>query len=98
MLIVIIAWLYVVLLMSLTEHSVAAGIMTFLLYGLLPLSVVLYLLNTPARRAEKRRQEAGQGQSRQESADAQPNEAAPSPGVPSQAPAQDAPARDGRSA
>ncbi|MDO5102718.1 MAG: hypothetical protein Q4D91_07450 [Lautropia sp.] len=56
MLIVIIAWLYVVLLMSLAEHSVAAGIMTFLWYGLLPLSVVVYLLNTPARRARKRRQ------------------------------------------
>ena len=59
MLIIIIAWLYVVILMSMTEQSVIAGVMTFLLYGVLPLSVVVYLLNTPARRA---RRKAGQAQ------------------------------------
>lgn len=48
MLIIIIAWLYVVILMS----------MTFLLYGVLPLSVVVYLLNTPARRARRKAAEA----------------------------------------
>ncbi|WP_243656628.1 hypothetical protein [Paucimonas lemoignei] len=50
MLIVAIAWIYVVLLMSLTEHSVIAGIMTFLLYCVLPLTTVLYLMATPQRR------------------------------------------------
>ena len=54
MLIIIIAWLYVVILMSMTEHSVIAGVMTFLLYGVLPLSVVVYLLNTPARHGARR--------------------------------------------
>ncbi|MDO4231547.1 MAG: hypothetical protein Q4D19_05390, partial [Lautropia sp.] len=54
MLIVIIAWMYVVILMALTEHSFIAGLMTFLLYGLLPLGTVVYLLNTPARRARKK--------------------------------------------
>ena len=58
MLIIIIAWLYVVILMSMTEHSVIAGVMTFLLYGVLPLSVVVYLLNTPARRARRKAAEA----------------------------------------
>ena len=56
MLIIIIAWLYVVILMSMTEHSVIAGVMTFLLYGVL--SVVVYLLNTPARRARRKAAEA----------------------------------------
>lgn len=56
MLIIIIAWLYVVILMSVTEHSVIAGIMTFLLYGLLPLSVVIYLLDTRRRRARRKAQ------------------------------------------
>ena len=56
--IIIIAWLYVVILMSMTEHSVIAGVMTFLLYGVLPLSVVVYLLNTPARRARRKAAEA----------------------------------------
>lgn len=54
--IVAIGWIYVVLMMSIAEHSVVAGIMTFLLYGVLPLTIILYLMNTPNR---KRRREAG---------------------------------------
>lgn len=77
MLIVIIAWLYVVLLMSLTEHSVAGGIMTFLGYGLLPLSVVVYLLNTPARRARKRRQETTPAPAVQQRTDPSSGQSAP---------------------
>ena len=57
MLIVAVAWIYVVLMMSLTEHSVIAGIMTFLLYGILPLGVILYLIGTPER---KRRRQAAE--------------------------------------
>lgn len=49
--IVAIGWIYVVLMMSVTETSVIAGIATFLFYGVLPLSVILYLMNTPKRRA-----------------------------------------------
>lgn len=59
LLIVAIAWIYVVLMMSLAEHSVIAGIMTFLGYCVLPLSIVLYLMATPQRR--RRRQEADSG-------------------------------------
>ena len=58
MLIVIIAWLYVVVLMSAAETSAIAGIMTLFLYGVLPLAILTYLLNTPARRAKRRRAEA----------------------------------------
>jgi len=58
MLIVIIAWLYVVVLMSAAETSAIAGVMTFFLYGVLPLAILTYLLNTPARRAKHRRAEA----------------------------------------
>ncbi len=50
LMIVAIAWIYVVLMMSITEHTVIAGIMTFLLYCVLPLSVILYLMATPQRR------------------------------------------------
>ena len=55
LLIVAIAWIYVVLMMSITEHSVVAGIMTFLLYCVLPLTIILYVMATPQRR--RRRQE-----------------------------------------
>jgi ABC-type uncharacterized transport system YnjBCD permease subunit len=41
--IVAIGWMYVVTLMAATEPSVTAGVMTFLFYGVLPLSLVFYL-------------------------------------------------------
>ena len=44
--IIAIAWIYVVLLMSATEPSIVAGIMTFIFYCVLPLSLFLYLLRS----------------------------------------------------
>ncbi|MEN9867546.1 MAG: putative rane protein, partial [Pseudomonadota bacterium] len=44
--IVAIGWIFVVLLMSLTETSFVAGIMTFLLYGVLPLSIIFYIFGS----------------------------------------------------
>ena len=57
MYIVAIAWIYVVLMMSITEDSVVAGVMTFLLYGVLPLTVILYLMGAPQRKRERQRLE-----------------------------------------
>ena len=54
MYIVAIAWLYVVLMMSLTETSFVAGVATFLFYGLLPLALFLWLVGTPQRRRNRR--------------------------------------------
>lgn len=54
MYVVAIAWLYVVLLMSLTERSVAAGVATFVFYGLAPLALFLWLVGTPERRRRRR--------------------------------------------
>jgi hypothetical protein len=53
MYIVAIAWIYVVLMMSITEHSVVAGVMTFLLYGVLPLLIILYLMDAPRRKRKR---------------------------------------------
>ena len=50
MLIVAIAWIYVVGLMSLTETSIVAGVMTFLGYCVLPLSILYYLTGSGRRR------------------------------------------------
>lgn len=49
MYIVAIAWLYVTLLMALTETSITAAVLTFLFYGLLPCALLLWLLGTPQR-------------------------------------------------
>ena len=56
MYIVAIAWIYVVLMMSITEQSVTAGIMTFIFYGLAPLALFLWIFGTPARRRAAARQ------------------------------------------
>lgn len=58
MYIVAIAWLYVTILMALTERSFTAGLMTFLFYGLLPLALFLWLVGTPGRRRAKARRAA----------------------------------------
>jgi apolipoprotein N-acyltransferase len=55
MYIIAIAWIYVTLLMAVTETNITAGILTFVLYGLAPLALLLWLLGTPARRRRLRR-------------------------------------------
>lgn len=51
--IVAIAWIYVVLMMSITERSVVAGVMTFLLYGVVPLAVILYVMGAAGRKRRR---------------------------------------------
>jgi len=53
--IVAIAWMYVTLMMALAEATnpqgtVLGAVFTFLLYGVGPLALVLYLMGAPARR------------------------------------------------
>ena len=64
MYLVVIAWIYVVLLMSVAEATntngtVLGAMVTFLLYGLGPCALVVYLMRTPARNkaGKKRRAE-----------------------------------------
>jgi hypothetical protein len=54
---VAIAWVYVVLLMSLTETSFVAGVMTFFFYCVFPLSVLLYVMGTPLRKRKRQEEE-----------------------------------------
>ena len=51
-----VGWIYVVLMMSVVEESFVAGIMTFFLYGMLPVTIILYIGGTGKRR--RRLQEA----------------------------------------
>jgi hypothetical protein len=59
MTIVAVAWIYVVLLMSVAEATSPRGgllgaLVTFVFYGLVPLAIVLYILATPARKRARR--------------------------------------------
>ncbi|MFC4931315.1 hypothetical protein [Massilia sp. GCM10023247] len=56
--IVAIGWIYVVILMAATETSVTAGIMTFLIYCMIPLSLLFYLTGSKRRRARRAMAEA----------------------------------------
>lgn len=63
MYLVALAWMYVVLMMAVAEATSPVGTVlgaffTLLLYGVGPLALVLYLLNTPARRRARRQREA----------------------------------------
>ena len=91
MYLVVIAWLYVTIMMSVAEAtsstgSVLGAIVTFVLYGLLPLSIVVYIMGTPAR---KRAIHARAMAERAEAAAAPPEPSSPSaqPDAGSHAPA-----------
>ena len=63
MYLIAIGWLYVALMMAVAEASNSNGsilgaVMTFLLYGLAPTALVMYLLGTPARKRALKAQEA----------------------------------------
>lgn len=64
MLIVAIAWIYVVGLMALTEPSIVAGIVTFLFYCVLPLSTLMYIAGSGRRKARRRAEEAAAREAR----------------------------------
>lgn len=65
MYLVAIAWIYVVLMMAVAEATSPNGtlvgaVFTALMYGALPLAIVLYILNTPQRRRTRRAREAAE--------------------------------------
>jgi hypothetical protein len=74
MYIVAIAWLYVTLMMALTEPSIVAGLLTFVFYGLLPCALLLWLIGTPQRRRNKLRVMAEQQLDQPDRSDTQSNQ------------------------
>ena len=79
---VALGWIYVVLMMALAEAispqgTVLGAFFTLLLYGLLPLALVLYIMGRPGRRRARERTQA-QADSVAEPA-AQPSQASAAP-------------------
>ena len=65
MYIVPIAWLYVALMMAVAEATnsngtVLGAVITFLVYGLAPVALVMYLMGSPSRRRAIKAQEAAE--------------------------------------
>ena len=65
MYLVLIAWIYVALMMAIAEATSPVGSLlgaafTFLLYGVLPMSVVGYIMGSPARRRAIKAKEAAE--------------------------------------
>lgn len=88
MYIVAIAWMYVALMMAVAEATntngtVLGAIVTFILYGLLPVALVVYLMRSPGRKRaikEKEALEAGLHQPSSVDPDSlQPNTASHAP-------------------
>ena len=63
MYLIAIAWIYVVLMMSVAEAissqgTVLGAVITFVLYGVMPLSIVMYIMGTPGRKRARRAAES----------------------------------------
>lgn len=83
---VVIGWMYVVLMMSVAEASNTTGtvlgaIVTFFLYGLLPVALVVYLMRTPQRRKALKAREAAELREAQATASTEPDAGGHAPGA-----------------
>jgi mannose/fructose/N-acetylgalactosamine-specific phosphotransferase system component IID len=68
-----IAWLYVTLMMAVAEATntngtVLGALVTFVLYGLLPIGLLLYFMGTPARKRARLAAEAQEDRARAQAA------------------------------
>jgi len=81
MYLVVIAWLYVALMMSAAEAtapngSILGAIVTFFLYGLMPIALVIYLMATPHRKRAIRARETAERAADENTAEAGADNAA----------------------
>jgi hypothetical protein len=58
MYIIAIGWLYVILMMAITAKSFTAGLFTFVVYGLAPVALLLWLMGAPIRKKRRAAREA----------------------------------------
>lgn len=85
MYLVAIAWIYVTLMMALAEAtnptgSILGAVITFILYGILPLSILMYILGTPQRKRRLREKEVLQNAAHTENPPSTPQPALKSKG------------------
>ena len=93
MYLIVIAWFYVTLMMALAEAfspqgTILGGLITFGLYGLLPMAIIVYILGTPERKRKLKAQREAEQRAYDESQQActQPAAASDLPDASSHAP------------
>jgi membrane protein implicated in regulation of membrane protease activity len=82
MYLVAIGWMYVVVMMAAAEAmspqgTVLGAIITFVFYGLLPVSIIIYILGAPGRGRARRKAEAAEREAARLEAEAANSGAAP---------------------
>ncbi|BEP91851.1 hypothetical protein GmRootA79_02350 [Acidovorax sp. A79] len=90
MYLIVIAWTYVTLMMAVAEATSPTGtllgaVITFALYGLLPMGILVYILGTPSRKRTIKAREAAEQAAAARGAGGPGSSAAPDAG--SEAPA-----------
>jgi biotin transporter BioY len=71
MYIVAIGWIYVILMMAATERNFVSGVLTFLLYGVLPLAIIALLFGRRRRTARSSDEAADRNVDQHDRADAE---------------------------
>ena len=74
MYLIVIAWLYVTVMMGIAEAtspqgSLLGALITFMLYGLLPMGLLVYILGTPERKRQLKTRQAAEQQAWQQAQD-----------------------------
>jgi uncharacterized membrane protein len=88
MYLVAIAWMYVVLMMTVAEATSPSGTVlgatvTFVLYGVLPVSILMYLMGTPLRiKARRAAESAAETSEASVSGPLEPDQGGHAPGAP----------------
>lgn len=87
MYIIPIAWLYVAVMMAVAEAtnsngSILGAIVTFVLYGLLPIGLILYFMGAPGRKRAIRARDAAELQAAQASVEPDAGSLPPADTVP----------------
>lgn len=87
MYLIVIAWAYVALMMAVAEATASNGtvlgaIITFLLYGVGPISLLVYLMGGPGRRRARLAREQAELERERQAASAQPDAGGEAPADP----------------
>ncbi len=69
--IVAIGWLYVALMMAITETSITAGVLTLLFYGLFPVAIILYISGSKQRKRKRAAEQAARHAAVQQQTDSE---------------------------